>query len=72
MTEKPDISPLAYPDSAILTRRQLALWLQVSEHTVKEWPLPRLKLPSGTVRYSAGAVLACLEDRYDAYLKRAV
>jgi hypothetical protein len=61
--DKPDIEPLAYPAEAILTRKQLADWLQVSEHTVKDWYLPRLKLPSGTVRYSAGQVLAYLEGR---------
>lgn len=55
--------PVAYPPETILTRKQLAEWLQVSEHTVKDWGLPRLKLPTGTVRYSAGQVLAYLEGR---------
>ena len=63
MSEKVDIEPKAYPPEAILTRQQLAAWLQVSEHTVKDWPLPRLKLPGSTVRYSAGAILAYLEGR---------
>ena len=58
-----DLAPLAYPPETILTRKQLADWLQVSEHTVKDWPLPRLKLPSGTVRYSAGEVLRYLEGK---------
>ena len=63
MSDKSDISPLAYPPEAILTRAQLAAWLQVSEHTVKDWPLPRLRLPGPTVRYSAGEVLRYLEGR---------
>ena len=58
-----DITPLAYPPSAILTTEQLASWLQVSVSTVKTWPLPRLRLPGQTVRYSAGQVLAYLEGR---------
>jgi hypothetical protein len=61
--ERPDIAPLAYPETAILTVEQLADWLQVSERTVKSWPLPRLRLPGNTVRYSAGQVLAYLEGR---------
>lgn len=58
-----DITPLAYPPEAILTTEQVADWLQVSVRTVKAWPLPRLKLPGTTVRYSAGQVLAYLEGR---------
>ncbi len=58
-----DITPLAYPPEAILTIEQVARWLQVSERTVKSWPLPRLKLPGSTVRFSAGQVLAYLERR---------
>jgi hypothetical protein len=58
-----DYTPLAYPPETILTRRQLADWLQDSERTVEAWPIPRLKLPGGTVRYSAGEVLAYLEGR---------
>jgi hypothetical protein len=63
MTDQPDIAPLSYPPEAILTVEQLAAWLQVSERTVKAWPLPRLRLPGNTVRYSAGQVLAYLEGR---------
>lgn len=58
-----DITPVAYPPETILTTEQVARWLQVSERTVKSWPLPRLKLPGPTVRFSAGAVLAYLEGR---------
>lgn len=61
-----DISPLSYPPEAILTTEQLAKWLQVSERTVKSWPLPRLKLPGSLVRFSAGEVLAYLEGRKSA------
>ena len=61
-----DISPLSYPPETILTTEQLAKWLQVSERTVKSWPLPRLKLPGSLVRYSAGEVLAYLEGRKSA------
>jgi hypothetical protein len=61
--EKPDIGPVAYPAEAILTVEQVSKWLQVSERTVKSWPLPRLRLPGNTVRFSAGQVLAYLEGR---------
>jgi hypothetical protein len=60
---EPDIQPLSFPAEAILTTEQVAAWLQVSERTVASWPLPRLKLPGTTVRYSAGQVLAYLEGR---------
>jgi hypothetical protein len=63
VTVDPDIQPLSYPPETILTRAQLAAWLQVSEHTVREWPLPRLRLPGSTVRYSAGEVLRYLEGK---------
>lgn len=43
MSEK-DYTPLAYPPETILTRKQVADWLQVSERTVEAWPLPRLRL----------------------------
>lgn len=58
-----DITPLAYPPETILTTEQLAEWLQISPRTVESWPLPRLRLPGTTVRYSAGMVLAYLEGR---------
>lgn len=58
-----DITPVAYPPEAILTVEQLAEWLQVSPRTIKSWPIPRLRLPGSTVRYSAGMVLAYLEGR---------
>ncbi len=64
MHEHEDITPVAYPPEAILTIEQVARWLQVSERTVKSWPLPRLKLPGSTVRFSAGTVLAYLEGRH--------
>ena len=72
MSDKSDIGPIAYPDSAILTTEQVAEWLAVSPHTVKQWPIPRLKMPGVTVRFSAGMVLAFLEGRLDAYLRRAI
>lgn len=55
--------PIAYDDNTILTTKQIASWIQVSEHTVKMWPLPRLKLPGSTVRFSARQVIAYLEGR---------
>lgn len=58
-----NIEPLSYPATAILSYGQLAAWLQVSEETLKDWPLPRLRLPGRTVRFSAGQVLAYLEGR---------
>jgi hypothetical protein len=61
--EKPDITPLAYPPETVLTQKQLALWLQISERTVRDLPLPRLKLPAQTIRYCAGDVLAYLTGK---------
>jgi hypothetical protein len=61
--EKPDIGPVAYPAEAILTVEQVSKWLQVSERTVKSWPLPRLRLPGNTVRFSAGMILRYLEGK---------
>jgi len=66
-----DSTPLCYPAETILTPEELAEWLRISPHTVKDWPLPRLNTP-GKPRYSAGMVLAYLEGRLDAYLRRAV
>ena len=56
-------TPLAYPPETILTTEQVAEWLQVSPSTVKSWPLPRLKLPGSSVRFSAGEVLRYLEGK---------
>ena len=61
--EREETGPLSYPDNAILTIADLAAWLQVNERTVRSWPLPRLRLPGNTVRYSAGQVLAYLVGR---------
>jgi hypothetical protein len=63
-----DTEPIAYPDSTILTTEQVARWVQVSVSTVKMWPIPRLKLPGSTVRFSAGMVRAYLEGRLPEYL----
>ena len=60
---KPDITPVTYPAETILTVEQVAQWLQVSERTVRSWPIPRLRVPPPLVRYSAGQVLAYLEGR---------
>lgn len=60
---QPDIQPISYPPSAILTPEQVAAWLQLSERVVADLGLPRLKLPGRSVRYSAGQVLAFLEGR---------
>lgn len=56
--------PLSYPPEAILTTDQVAEWLQCGVSTVEALGLPRLRLPSRTVRYAAGEVLAYLEGRY--------
>jgi hypothetical protein len=61
-----DIGPISYPAEAILTTEQVARWMQVSVRTVKDWPLPRLRLPGSLVRFSAGEVLAYLEGRKSA------
>lgn len=63
MPDNEEITPVAYPPEAILTTKQVARWLQVSEATVESWPLPRLKLPGRMVRYAAGEVLAYLTGR---------
>ena len=53
--------PISYPPEAILTTEQVAEWLQVSSRLVEDMGLPRLKMPSRFVRYSAGMVLRFLE-----------
>lgn len=70
MAEK--TTPICYPPETILDQSQVAEWLGVSPLTVKDWPIPRLRMPGSKVRYSAGMVLAYLEGRLDAYLRRAV
>lgn len=62
MSEK-DLGPVAYPPETILDQRQVARWLQVSERTVRDLPLPRLRLPTNTPRYCAGDVLAYLTGK---------
>ena len=54
---------LAYPPTAILKTEEVAEWLAVDVTTVREYQLPRLRLPGKNVRYSAGQVLAYLEGR---------
>jgi len=61
--EREETEPITYDDNTILTAEQIAAWVQVSVHTVRSWPLPRLKLPGSTVRFSARQVLAYLEGR---------
>lgn len=67
-----DRRPLCYAAETILDQEEVAEWLGVSTHTVKNWPIPRLKTPGVKPLYSAGMVLAYLEGRLDAYLSRAV
>lgn len=57
------VTPLCYPPETILTAQQVADWIQISVRTVEVLPLPRLRLPTKSVRYSAGQVLAYLEGR---------
>jgi hypothetical protein len=70
MAEK--TTPLCYAPETILDQQQVAEWIGVSQHTVKEWPIPRLKTPGVKPLYSAGMVLAYLEGRLDVYLRRPV
>ncbi len=58
-----ETTPVAYPPEAILTKADVARWLQVSERTVESWPLPRLRLPGKIVRFSAGEILRFLEGK---------
>lgn len=61
-TTQDDTTPVSYPPETILTAAEVGRWLRVSERTVLDMPLPRLKL-GRLVRYSAGQVLAWLEGR---------
>ena len=64
MNEDPEgKGPLTYGPGTILTQKDLARWLQVSDRTVRDLLLPRLRLPNHLPRYSAGQVLAYLEGR---------
>lgn len=58
-----DITPVCYPPGTILTKEQVAAWLQCSVRTIESMPLPTLKgLGSRLVRYEASAVLDYLRD----------
>lgn len=63
---------VAYAPETIMTMAQVADWLQVSLSTVEHSEIPSLPhMPGNRIRrYSAGMVLAFLEGRLDAYLRR--
>ena len=63
MSDKTDITPLCYPAETILTQAQVAAWLQISERTVRDLGIPRLRLPDSLPRYAAGEVLAYLTGK---------
>ena len=49
--------PFCYGDNTVLTQKQLARYLQISERTVRDLGIPRLQLPDKTPRYVFGSVL---------------
>jgi hypothetical protein len=55
--------PLCYDDNTVLNQKQLAEYLQISDRTVRDLGLPRLKLPDMTPRYVVGDVLAYLTGK---------
>jgi hypothetical protein len=52
-----------YGDNTVLSQKQLADYLQVSERTVRDLGIPRLALPDKTPRYHVGTVLAYLTGK---------
>jgi hypothetical protein len=52
--------PFCYGDNTVLSQKQLAEYLQISERTVTDMRLPRLYLPDRTPRYLVSAVLTYL------------
>ena len=63
MSEKAEVKPLCYEANTVLTQEQVARWLQISERTVRDLGIPRLRLPDKTPRYAAGEVLAYLTGK---------
>jgi hypothetical protein len=51
------------PADALLSRAQVAAWLQATERQVERWRIPRLALSRKVVRYKVGAVRNWLEQR---------
>jgi hypothetical protein len=55
----------AYPAEAVLTKAQVAEWLQVSTKTVERLGIPRIRLGYRTPRYLAKHVLKFLDNGLD-------
>lgn len=55
--------PKAYPDSAILTARQVAEWIGVSMRKFERMDVPCIYLGTKTRRYLAKDVIRWLEAR---------
>jgi hypothetical protein len=58
-----EVGPFCYGDNTVLSQKQLADYLQISERTVTDLRLPRLNLPDRTPRYVVSQVLAYLTGK---------
>ena len=58
MKRKPELGPFS-----VMTRAQLAVWLQVTERTVDRLQVPALPLSEGVKRYLLSDVLSWLQSR---------
>ena len=51
------------PPDALLSRAQVAAWLQATERQVERWRIPRIALSRKVVRYRLGTVREWLQER---------
>jgi hypothetical protein len=51
------------PPEALLSRAQVAAWLQVTERQIERWRVPRIALSRKVVRYRLGDVREWLQTR---------
>jgi hypothetical protein len=58
-----EVGPFCYGDNTVLSQKQLADYLQISDRTVRDLGIPRLNLPDKTPRYVVGTVLAYLTGK---------
>ena len=59
-----DVRSLAsLPPDTLLSRPQVATWLQATERQVERWRIPRIQLSRKVVRYRLGTVREWLQKR---------
>lgn len=63
MTRPDRLAIAAWPDTAVLTRSEVAAWLQVSQRQVGRLAIPMLDCGERNARYLKGDVVRWLETR---------